>query len=131
MIVGAVPNPEGWERWKEAKALLEPARALFGDDTPTMGVNEALFAVMDGDELLACATAWLSTDGYAEIKLIGGRDSHRWLKQLDDTIGAAARGAGATRLVAIGRRGWLRAVTRLGWERIGETDGMFVFSRGL
>ena len=26
---------------------------------------------MDGDELLACATAWLSTEGYVDVPLIG------------------------------------------------------------
>jgi hypothetical protein len=93
--------------------------------------NEALWVVMDGDELLACATAWLSTEGYVEVKLVGGRDRHRWLSELDEMIGAAARAAGATRLVANGRRGWLRELQRLGWERIGELDGMFFYSRDL
>jgi hypothetical protein len=130
MQIGSVPNPQSWERWPEAEALLQPAFALSAA-TELFGPNEALWVVMDGDELLACATAWLSTEGYVEVKLIGGRDRHRWLRELDEMIGAAARAAGATRLVANGRRGWLRELQRLGWERIGELDGMFFYSRGV
>jgi hypothetical protein len=54
-----------------------------------------LFAVMDGDELLAVATAWLSTEKFVEVKLLGGRDYKRWLGELDRVIGAEARGGGS------------------------------------
>jgi hypothetical protein len=46
--------------------------------------DEVLFAVTDGYELLAVATAWLSVEHYVEVKLIGGRDHRRWLKELDE-----------------------------------------------
>jgi hypothetical protein len=131
MLIGAVGDPLNWDRWPEAERLLEPARELFGDDTPALGVNEAVYVVLDGDELLAVATAWLSSLGFAEVKLIGGRDHRRWLKELDEAIGAAARDAGAMRLTAIGRRGWWKTLKRLGWDRLGEIDDFFVFSRGL
>lgn len=126
MNIGAVPDPEGWERWEEARALLEPARELFGDDTPAMGFNEALFVVMDGDELLACATAWLSTLGFCEIKCVAGRDYLRWVKELDEVIGSAARAAGAVEMRGHGRRGWAKALRKLGWDSFridGETNG--------
>lgn len=90
-----------------------------------------LWAVIDEGELLACATAWLSTEDYVEIKLVGGRERHRWLAELNERIGAAAREAGATRLIAIGRRGWLKELKRLGWDSSSEVDGTFVYRRCL
>jgi hypothetical protein len=130
MQVGVVPNPRSWERWQEAEALLEPARAR-GDFPSVLSGNEILFGVLDGDELLAVATAWLSTEGYVEIKLVGGRDHRRWLKQLDEAIGAAAREAGASRLVGIGRAGWLRELRHLGWDRIGAVEDHWLYAREL
>jgi len=130
VIVGAVANPTGWHRWEEAKALLEPARAR-GDFPSVIEPDEALFAVMDGDDLLAVATAWLSSEGYVEVKLIGGRDHRRWLRKLDEAIGAEARAAGATRMIGIGRAGWLRELRRMGWERIGAVEDHFLYAREL
>jgi hypothetical protein len=85
---------------------------------------------MDGDELVACATAWLG-DGFVEVKLVGGRDHRRWLKQLDEVIGAAAAEAGATWLQAFGRRGWVKALSANGWASLGEVDGSTVYRREL
>ena len=130
MIVGFVPDPLNWDRWPEAEALLEPARAR-GDFESVWESDELLWAVLDGDELLACATAWLSADGFVEVKLVGGRDRHKWLKQLDERIGCAAREAGASRLVAIGRRGWLRELMRLGWVKSGEIDDQLIYAKEL
>ena len=130
MNIGAIPNPTEWHKWNEAKAYLEPARAR-GDFETVWEPDEALYAVLDGGELLACATAWLSTEGYVEVKLVGGKDRHRWLTQLDEAIGCDARGAGATRLIAIGRRGWLRELRRLGWDRIGEVEDSLIYAREL
>lgn len=86
---------------------------------------------MDGDELLAAATAWLSTDGYCEVKLVGGRDYRRWLSELNDRIGSDARVAGATRMIAIGRRGWARSLELLGWEVCQPVDDHWLFERKL
>lgn len=130
MIVGAVADPLNWDRWPEVEAYLEPARAR-GDFAAVIEPDEALYVVLDGGDLLAAATAWLSTEHYVEVKLVGGRDRSRWLKQLDQRIGADALAAGAARLLAIGRRGWLRELERLGWERLSEVDGMTVYSREL
>jgi hypothetical protein len=129
MMIGSVPAPLEWTHWKAAEALLEPARVL-GGFASVIEPDEALWAVMDGDELLACATAWLG-EGFVEVKLVGGRDHRRWLKELDGAIGAAAKEAGATWLQAFGRRGWVKALGVNGWDSLGETDGMTVYRREL
>ena len=130
MQITAIPDPRNWERWDEAEALLEPARAR-GDFASVLDDDEALFVAIDDGELLAAITAWLSTEGYAEVKLIGGRDHHRWLAQMDDMIGRLAREAGAERLIGIGRVGWAKSLKRMGWERIGAVDDHWLFERKL
>jgi hypothetical protein len=130
--IGVVADPLNWSLWEQAKAFLEPARAR-GDFPDVIEPDEELFAVLDGGELIACATAWFNVDGkYVEVALVGGKDRHRWLEDLDREIGAAARAAGATRLTACGRRGWLRELSALGWERIGDVDAKtLLYSREL
>lgn len=129
MQIGWVPNPREWERWPEAEALLFPAAKLGGFKDVLEG-NEILWAAIEDGELLAAVTAWLSVEKYVEVKLVGGRHRHRWLTQMDKVIGEAAREAGATRLIAIGRRGWLRELRALGWDKVGETDpATWVYSR--
>lgn len=130
MIVAAVPDPQNWDRWDEAKAYLEPAR-IRGEFETVIEPDEALWVCIEDDELLGCATAWLSDLGYVEVKLVGGRDHPRWLGKLDQAIGKAAALAGATRLVAMGRRGWAKPLLRIGWERLGEADGMVAYARDL
>jgi hypothetical protein len=128
--VGSVPDPLNWDRIAEARALLEPARAIGGFES-TLEPDEVLFVVLDGDELSAAATAWLSTDRFVEIKLVGGRDHRRWIVRLDEAVGRAAAEAGATRLVAWGRRGWTKTLRELGWDSFAidaETNG---YSRSL
>lgn len=129
-MIFAVPDPSGWGRWPEAKAFLEPARAR-GSFPSVIDPDEVLFAVMDGDELLAVATAWLSVEHYVEVKLIGGRDHRRWISELDKAIGAAAAEAGATRLIGIGRKGWGKALRRLGWARLKQIEDHWLFERQL
>jgi hypothetical protein len=92
-----------------------------------------VFAVLDGDELLAVATAWFDVGRkLVEVKLVGGRDHRRWLKNLDNMIGAMARDAGATRLIAIGRLGWLKKLQAIGWAKLGEVDAKtLIYSRGV
>lgn len=75
---------------------------------------------MENDECIACATAWLGADKVVEVKLVGGRDYTRWIGLLDEKIGAAAKDAGATALVAFGRKGWARVLKGWGHKMIGE-----------
>ena len=129
MQIGSVPAPLEWTHWKAAEGFLEPARALGGFDS-VIDPDEALWAVMDGDELIGCATAWLQGE-LCEVKLVGGRDHRRWIKQLDERIGAAALEAGATRLTAWGRAGWTKILRAQGWESQKMTDGSTAYSRRL
>lgn len=130
MIIGPVADPLNWDRWPEAEALLEPARAR-GGFASCLEPDEVLFVVMEGDELLAAATAWLSTEHYVEVKLVGGRDCRRWIKALDERIGSDARRAGAGRMVAIGRAGWSRILQRIGWVKCQPVEDHWLFERNL
>lgn len=129
MEIGSVPNPESWEHWAKAKAFLEPARALGGFDS-VIEPDEALWAVMEDGELLGCATARMC-EGFVEIPLVGGRDFRRWIAELDNVIGAAGKDAGATWMLAMGRRGWVKILCALGWDVMGELDGSTVYRREL
>lgn len=128
--IGVVPNPREWDRWGEAEAFLEPARAR-GDFPSVLEPGEILWAVLDDGDLTGCATAWLSSDGFVEVKLLGGRNCRRWLKALDERIGAAAAEAGATRLVGIGRVEWTRILRRNGWAKCQPVEDHWLFEREL
>lgn len=131
MEIGCVPFPRQWDRWPEAEALLEPARKLADNMDTVLDDGELLWAVMDGDDMVAAITTRMTTDNHWEVLLIGGRDYRRWVEQLDAMFGCAARAAGAVRLVAMGRRGWLKSLLRLGWGQFGVVDGMTVYAREL
>jgi hypothetical protein len=73
----------------------------------------------------------LSSDGFVEVKLVGGRNCRRWLKALDERIGAAAAEAGATRLVGIGRAEWTRILQRQGWAKCQPVEDHWLFERML
>lgn len=93
--------------------------------------NDLLWVAMEGDELCAAAIAWLSTDGECEVKLMGGRDHRRWLGLMSETIGNAAKDAGAYKLVAIGRAGWRRIAALHGWEECHPVGKLWMFERKL
>lgn len=128
--IGVVPNPEQSEHWEALQAFLRPA-ADRGGLGALIGFNQPLWAVLEDGEPIAAATARPLVDGSVEIVLVGGRDHHKWLAELDATIGRDAREYGASELRAYGRRGWARALTKLGWEIMGERDGFTAYRRGL
>lgn len=130
--IGWVPNPREWGRWSEAEALLEPARLMADYQMDVLPNNYLLWAVMDGDELLAVATARITKDKRCEVPLIGGRDHKRWIAELDKRIGWAAAEAGATHMTAFGRRGWWKALASIGWDKLSEeADGFCTYARRL
>lgn len=109
--------------------MLEPARARSDEPIELLGFNEVLWAVLDGDELLACATARITEDRACEVMLVGGRDHKRWLKQLDAEIGKAAAEAGATQMFASGRPGWRKALKAMGWGSESVSSDTTLYSR--
>ena len=114
MNIVQVADPLEWDRWPEAERLLDPARTR-GDFEKCIEPDEALLAVLDGDRLLACATIWHSTEGFFEVKLVGGTDRHLWLAEMEQVMGDAERQAGAAELRAWGRRGWAKQLAAMGW----------------
>ena len=130
-MIGWVQSPLTWDRWPEAEKLLEPARARSDEVIDLLGFNELLWVVLDGDDLLACATTRLTEDDACEVMLVGGRDHKRWLQQLDSELGRAARDAGATRLLACGRPGWRKALKVMGWDSESVSSDTTLYSRGV
>lgn len=131
MNIGWVPSPREWSRWPEAEALLEPAAALADEPMEVLGHNHLLWAVMDGDDLIAVATARLTEDGRCEVPLIGGRDHKRWLAELDRIIGLSAAEHGAQWMMGWGRLGWARSLQALGWDMISRDGNFCCFVRPL
>jgi hypothetical protein len=131
MQIGWVPDPLNWSRWPEAQSLLEPARARADEVLELLGFNEVLWAVLDGDDLLGVATSRLCEDGSCEVVLVGGRDHKRWVAELNDMIGAAAAEAGATRMTAMGRPGWRKALKAIGWASENVSSDTTLYSRAL
>lgn len=126
--VGIVPDPEASPYWADFKAFLAPAAARGGLDA-LIGENELLWAVFEAGRPIAAATARLIDGGKtAEVILVGGTGHRKWLKQLDDAIGRAAKDAGATTMLATGRRGWARV---LGWQLTGSEAGFYRYERAL
>ena len=118
--IGWVPEPEKWDRWPEAEAMLRFAQYRDPARKAILRPHFTVWAVMDGDELLAAATARLTVEKGCEIVLCGGRDHRRWVKELSETIGKAAAEAGATQIAIIGRAGWAKSLEALGWASEGD-----------
>jgi hypothetical protein len=131
-VIAVVADPLSWDRWPQAEAFLEPARAR-GDFESVIEPDEELFAVLGpSGELLGAATAWFDIERrFVEVKLVGGREFRRWIGELNDELGRLARLAGAERMVAIGRRGWGKILPRLGWVKLSGTGDETVYSREL
>jgi hypothetical protein len=119
MEIGCVPDPLNWDRWPEAETMLQRAQAYDGNRRPVLRPHFTIWAVMDGDDLLAAATARLTAEKGCEIVLCAGRDHRRWVKELSEKIGVAAAEAGATHIAIFGRAGWAKSLKALGWASEG------------
>lgn len=128
--IGIISDPEQNPNWTDFQAFLEPARERGGLDT-ILGPDELLWAVFDGPKPIAAATTRLTEDGSAEVILVGGIEHRRWIAELDRLIGACAREAGASRLRAGGRRGWVKTLCAQGWQCLGERGGFTIYERDL
>jgi hypothetical protein len=100
--------------------MLRFAQNRDPDRKPILRPHFTVWAVLDGDDLLAAATARMTVEKTCEVVLVAGVDHRKWLKELDRRIGAAAAEAGATRMSAIGRAGWAKSLKALGWASDGD-----------
>lgn len=129
-MIWVITDPENHPDWSRFKAFLEPARVRGGLDS-ILEPEGLLWAVYEGSEPIAAATARLTVENIAEVVLVGGRDHQKWLNELSEAIGASAQQAGAVAMRAGGRRGWLRPLTAAGWACLGEENGFTIYERQL
>ncbi len=89
--------------------------------------------MIDGRQIVAALSTRLieDDDELAEIINIGGHRAPEWLPLADQHISEWARLAGARKLAARGRRGWLRLSAPLGWEQIGRDGPMTFYEKRL
>src|SRR6476646_9622482 len=123
--------PETHPIWDAAVELLKPA-AEYGD-IETHEPGDLIWVAFEKNMVFgSCCTRLLPGDE-AEVRAISGTRMSEWLPQLDEAVSEWARQAGAWRLTARGRRGWLRYFRRFGWENAPETDdaGRFIFHKEL
>jgi len=125
-LVGVVEDPENSVCWEDVKRHLEPAAGRNG--IPLLEQHDLVWIVAHDGKLKGAATTRLSSEGYAEVVLVGGRDHRLWLKQLDQKIGEWATSEGCHTLAACGRKGWRRS---LGWDVLGEHAGNVIYGRKL
>lgn len=126
LLVGIWPYP----LTNEIIALLKSAADPAGVEIE-YGPGWHTWTIHDGSDLLGAAHIRRTTERVVEVHLVGGREAHRWLAELDARIGAFARDEGATVLRAFGRRGWARLLTKQGWAMLPLDDGGMAYERGL
>lgn len=126
MIIGIVPDPLSHPGWPQIEAFLEPAAKRGG--VPVLEPGELVWVVYDGS-LVGAATARLTTDGFGEVILVGGRGHGRWIHELDEAIGSAMRDAGMKSVRAYGRKGWVRVLKN--WTVIGADGAAVGYERAL
>lgn len=113
---------------------LSKAAAYSPEPVELLGEHELLWTVRrwEGNPptamLRAAATTRL-TDDCAEIILIGG-EGLEWVGPLSERIAAWARDEGKPCVRAAGRKGWVKVLSKHGWQVMGERDGIYAFERG-
>lgn len=127
MNIGVLADPQNDPLWPAIEYYLEPAAKRGG--VPVLDENEVLWLVMDGGELLAAATARLTVDDFGEVVLVGGKDHHRWIHQLDCAIGDWMRREGMKAVRAYGRKGWVKVLRN--WAVIGTEQNIAGYEREL
>lgn len=100
--------------------LTAACNAVVTSETPETLLDEvrsdrsALWVIMDADSpmpFLGAAIACFRQTNRglaAEIRFLGGRHGHRWIRQCLRDFEAYAKASGANRLHIEGRRGWRR-----------------------
>lgn len=123
LLIGMIRDPLQWDRWPEARAMLDPALQRSDDAWPEIEAalsfdDMQLWAVLDGQSLLAAAVTRIAlTKGkeVIELFLLGGEQHQRWLAALDDTICQNAPPS-CVAIRAFGREGWKKPLGVQGWR---------------
>lgn len=126
LAIGILPDPTEAEAWPDIEALLQPAANLGDGDINLDG--RQVWTVYDWHRIIGAATTRLTVNGTAEVELVGGTDCRTWIKALDDRIADWARNEGMRAVQALGRTGWVKV---LGWQVIGNVDGLLIYERTL
>lgn len=124
LTIGLIGQPLEWELWTAARDMLDPALAHSDETWPEVEArlassHDQLWAVIDGDELVASAITRLipgRLGEVAEIFICGGRGFRRWASALTETIIAAAQDKGCTAVRCFGRKGWAPTLAPLGFK---------------
>lgn len=129
MIIGTLPYAEQSPAWPTISALLQPAADRGG--VPVLEDQEVVWIVSEGVKLIAAATTRMTVDHRAEVILVGGTRYLEWLGDMSTKIVSWATDEGAVCVQAFGRRGWIKPLTALGWEVIGEENGAIGYEKAL
>jgi hypothetical protein len=124
--IGIIAEPERHRDWPAIKAFLEPAAKRGG--VPVLEPHEEVWAIYD-PQLVGAATARLTSDGFGEVVLVGGRDFRRWLGPLDALLGEWMALEGMKSIRAYGRKGWRRILKN--WTVIGSEGDAVGYERVL
>jgi hypothetical protein len=111
VIVSYLPEPESHPLWPEIAKLLEPA----AEGSPIRIENELVWIAFEGPVLFGAGTTILYDDGTVQIRLCGGFEHRKWVREAEAMVSAWARKSGAGKLTMRGRKGWARYFTRCGW----------------
>ena len=123
-LVSVLPGQTNHPLWPDIEALLKPA-AEYGGVKPFED-GDLVWIAFRGPEIFGVCV----TEGNA-VKAIAGSRMKDWLPQLDEAVSDWARSNGMERLVALGRKGWLRHFQKYGWALRGDEDGRLLFEKEL
>jgi len=126
---GWLPDPEIWHLWPETLALLETAASRGRCAAWVDG--DLLWVAIERGKVLGVATTRLLDDGRAELKHVAGCQAARWRGKLEAQICEWARGHKCPAIVSRGRVGWWPIVREMGWQMVGNDDGLTLFEKDL
>lgn len=89
---------------------------------------DLVWVVID-DDPMAAATTRITTDGFAEVILVGGKGWQGWIADLSRLICAWAKDEGMASVRAYGRKGWVKILPQLGWRVVGEDNEFTGYER--
>lgn len=125
--VTAVPQAVVDVVWPDVAPLLEKAVATAGGRysvesvyTEIVAGNLALWIVMDDAKPIAALTTRVidfPLKRTLSVDWIAGERMAEWLPRVNELFTEYAKSYGCTQLEGRGRKGWLRELSKLGWEQ--------------